>query len=391
MAAVLSSSLMATTETFWANAVVAEVYTPGLFFTLAVFALLERAHTVQKPKYLSAAGLIAGLGVGMHMSIATLGLGYAWLVATYDLEFRKIGDLRKLGEQPRERLKRMLKAAGSTILGLLVFLYIPVRSFENWDASEWTVFYKNAMGGTFKRKFLDGYDVFDRAQLVFQIFADNILPVGIVVAGVGCIALLRTRPKIGVGLLLGVAGNGWWFFNYSVPDLDVFYLPTIAIACVFFGVGVKTVSESLARYAARWRYVAGLGSALPAALVLRNYSAVDLSSATEASEYGKRICENAGEGGRAVLYSSPTEWRYYSVFLYEQLAFERCENIEIWRNPKLSALSLAVARGETIYLFHRVTNVAGSFDVVDTGGLLRLERRKKKHKPRKHRRSPLLP
>jgi hypothetical protein len=374
-AAVVASTLLATIVSFWTNAVVAEVYTPGLFFTLGVVAILERAHARQRPRLLAVAGLVGGLGVGMHMSIATFGLGYTWLVATWGIDYRHPRDLRRLADHGKARIGRMLAAGAAALVGLLVFAYVPLRSFEKWDMRELVIFRKNTMGGTFKRKFLQNYDFGDRLELVAGFFVDNLLFVGLALAAIGAGLLLTRRPKLGVGLLLCAAGNAWWFFNYLVPDLDVFYLPTLAVACICAGFGAQAVGELLARLHPRLRLLSWATLGLPLFLVARNYPRVDLSDTVEAAQWGERACRGIAEDARILLYSSPNEWRYYSVFLYVQDALQQCTDVEIWRKPRVAQIRYALARGEPIYMFHRVGRISSKFEVVDDDGLLRLEPR----------------
>ncbi len=376
-AAVTASSLLATMVTFWSNAVVAEVYTPGLFFTLGTFAILERAHAKKRPSLLAVAGLVGGLGVGMHMSIATCGLGYAWLVAMWGIDFRHPRDLRRLAEDGKGRIKRILAALGAALGGLLVFAYVPIRSFEHWDLREWIIFRKNFMGGTFKRKFLRDYAFGDRFELVAEFVVDNLLPLGIALALVGALVLLVRRPTLGIGLLLGALGNAWWFFNYLVPDLEVFYLPALAVACICVGFGAQGIADLLARRHARLRVLAWTALGLPLFLVVRNHARVDLSEATQAAKWGQRACSNVAPKARVLLYSSPEEWRYYSVFLYVQQALQQCEDVEIWRKPKVAQIQRALARGEPVYMFHRVGEISDNFEIVDDGGLLLLRRRRR--------------
>ena len=375
VAAVSASTLLATMVSFWTNAVVAEVYTPGLFFTLGVVAILERAHAENRPGLLTLAGLVGGLGVGMHMSIATFGLGYAWLVVTWGIDFRHPRDLRRIKDGAKARLLRMFKALGAALAGLLVFLYVPIRTFERWDAAEWTIFRKNSMGGTFRRKFQPDYDFGERFDLVAQLFLDNLLAIGLALALVGVLVLLPRRPALGVGLVLCALGNSWWFFNYLVPDLDVFFLPSMAVACICAGFGAEGVGHLLARFDPRLRFASWAALALPLFLVVRNYERVDLSGYTEAAEWGERACRTVASNARVLLYSSPQEWRYYSVFLYVQEALGQCRDVTIWRKPKPHQIQQALARGEPVYTFHSVKSVEDRFELVDDGGLLLIRRR----------------
>jgi hypothetical protein len=321
----------------------------------------------------------------MHMSITTFGLGYVWLVATWGIEVRHPRDLRALATGGKARLLRMLKAGAAAAAGLLVFAYVPVRSFENWDLRDWVIFRKNAMGGTFKRKFLAEYDFSDRLDLVVQVFVDNLSYVGIGLAVVGASYVLRRRPKLGFGLLLCAVGNSWWFFNYRVPDLEVFYLPSLAVACVCAGFGAEALGELLGRMDPRLRLLSWAALGLPLLLLTRNYARVDLSDYTEAAEWGERACKSAVPGSKVVLYSSPEEWRLYSVFIYVQRGLEQCEDVEIWKKPSHKDIREALDHDETVYLFLRMKKMETSYELTDTGGLVLLQRRDAKHRQHRNR------
>ena len=374
-AAIVGAAMLATLRTFWANAVVAEVYTPGLVMTLGALVLLVRAHLQNWRRGVWLAGLVGGLGVGMHMSITTFGVGYAWLVWTYDLPERFRPAM--LGQQLRGRITTALTSGLAAVAGLLVFLYVPLRKFERWDAREWTIFRKNSTGGAFKRKFLRDYDFAERFELVWDIFVDNLLIVGIVLAVVGLVSLVVRRPKLGIGVVLAGAGNAWWFFNYKVPDLDVFFLPALAVACVGVGLSVDALCVPLKRWQPRLELAGWLGLALPLSLVPRNYDTVDLSQATDAAEYGVAACDAVRGEARIINYSSPTEWRYYSVFIYMQATQSRCADVEVWKKPKTALVEAALRRGERIFTFRPVKGLKTRFTLHEDGPVWRLESKRR--------------
>lgn len=369
-AAVVGAATLATLRTFWGNAVVAEVYTPGLVMSLGALSLLLRAHLQGWRRGVVLAGLVGGLGVGMHMSITTFGVGYAWLVWTYELPER-FGP-RRLIEDWRARIGLSLRSALAAAAGLLMFLYVPLRKFERWDAREWIIFQKNSTGGTFKRKFLRDYEFSERFELVWGVLTDNLLVVGIALAVVGLVFLLVRRPKLGIGVVLACAGNLWWFFNYNVPDLDVFFLPALAIGCVGVGLSVDVFALPLRRVHPKLALLGWAILALAAVLVPRNYDTVDLSEATDAAEYGEAACDTVQGKARIINYSSPTEWRFYSVFIYMQAIHERCAQAEVWKKPKIPEVGAALRRGEVVYSFRPITALRNSFRVTQAGPVWRL-------------------
>ncbi len=370
-AAVVGAATLATTRTFWANAVVAEVYTPGLVMTLGALLLLVRAHQEHWRRGVVLAGLVGGLGVGMHMSITTFGIGYAWMVWTFDLpeRVRPRMLMERLGARVLLALHSGLAAAG----GLLVFLYIPLRKFENWDAHEWTVFQKNSTGGAFKRKFLRDYDFGERLELVWDIGLENFLAVGVVLAVLGLVVLVTHKPKSGVGVVLAAAGNLWWFFNYKVPDLDVFFLPAIAIGCVGVGLAAEALGGRLRRLHPHLQHARWLLLALPLTLMAKNYATVDLSNVHDASVYGNAACDVVSGDAKVINYSSPTEWRYYSVFIYMQATAPRCAEASVWKKPRSVAIDRVLRSGGSVYAFRPVPALRGRFKLTEVGPLWRVE------------------
>ena len=250
---------------------------------------------------------------------------------------------------------------------------------------DWIIFRKNTMGGTFKRKLMKDYVFGDRFELVWNLFVDNLLYVGVALAAVGALVLLARRPKVGTGLMLCALGNAWWFFNYRVPDLDVFYLPSIAVACLCIGFAADGVGDLLANLRPRLGAVRWLALALPAYLVARNYETVDLSDATEAAVWGEKACKSAVPESKVLLYSSPEEWRYYSVFIYVQLGLEQCADVEIWKKASQKEVRKALDGGDTIYLFTYMERFETSYELVDNGGLVQLKRHRPRHRKAKHR------
>lgn len=381
----VSALFLGLTKTFWSNAVVAEVYTPGLVCSLGVLLLIQRAGATGRPRLLFAAGLLGGLGVGMHMSIATLGLGYVWLLVTHGIPPRaedqgwrqSLADLRSGWFI---RVRRTAIAGVCAAAGLLVFAYVPLVKFERWDAVEWVTFRKNSVGGAFRRKFLSDYDFGGRVDLVLGIFETNLLAIGIGLAVLGLALAIWRRPRLGIGYALALLGNVYWFFNYNVPDLDVFFLPALALSCLFAG---YTADYLLASFAKQWPPIAHAPwalLALPLFLGSRHYNDVDLSDETAAATYAESMCRALPKKARVLLYSTPAEWRYYAVFMYVQEAMGQCRDVEIWRRPRLSKVMAAVKRGEDVFAFHPVGGMDNNFNTsqILPEGLLHVDSRKQK-------------
>ncbi|HGG58226.1 MAG TPA: DUF2723 domain-containing protein, partial [Nannocystis exedens] len=299
-------------HTYWANSVVAEVYTVGLFFSLSVFALLIEAAHRGRDRWVVLAGFLGGLGVGVHMSIATLGLGYVWLILVHPPAISRRSFC--------QRTKLALKAAAASLAGLMIFLYVPlsVRAHGAWGSLH--NLYALIAAKTFQSFFLDDYDFLPRLHKLWLILVDELHFAGLLLVVLGVAWLLRKSRHRAIALLLGAFGNLYWFFNYEVHDPEVFFLPAIAIGAIFIGIAAQAIVRTLTTIH-RWAPALGLCVlALPGYFVDKNYKRVDLSGNYEAAIYGDAICAQIEDDAVLVHYSSPREWRLYSVFLYQHLA-----------------------------------------------------------------------
>ena len=244
-AAVVPPLLLAVAPSVWANAVVAEVYTPGLAFLLGALLLCQRARDRNDPRWAWAGAAVAGAGLGVHMSVATWGLGFVVLVGW--------ASWPRLQRDPRATAARWglgcLLAAG---LGASVLLLVqlgpfdtvtPLGPYEDSFSRMWTRFTADVQGGVFRRYFKP-MPVGDRLLQIGGIVHDNLGTAGLLAAagGVGWSAL-RARV-LASAFALGAVGNVGFFFRYDVPDLDVFLLPTIVSLVVFAGWGVTAAFQA---------------------------------------------------------------------------------------------------------------------------------------------------
>lgn len=353
MGAWVGAVTLALLPSFWTNAVVAEVYTPGLAFTLGTFVLLCEGLGRRRRGLVVAAALLAGAGVGVHMSIATCGLAYVWLVLSYGVELPSLRAVPDIVRPPwTERIRIALACLLAAAAGLCTFIYIPIVRFDRWDdPTQWRAFYLNATGGQFKRKFLDDYDWVERTGLVSGIVVDNLGWVGVSLAVFGLAWLVARRPRWGIALVLGAGGNLWWFFNYAVPDLDVFMIPALALGCLGVAVSVDAVGQWASRWHPRAALVGWLGSLLAVASLRAHWSDMDLSQATDAKQYGTAVCDRLPDDAVLIHRSKPEEWRRYSVILYMQKGLGRCTEVEIMNRPKHRELREMLRRGVPVYAF----------------------------------------
>ncbi|MEM7135904.1 MAG: DUF2723 domain-containing protein [Myxococcota bacterium] len=373
---------------FWANAVVAEVYCPGLAFTALVFYLLLEARDRSRLGLTLLAAWVAGLGLGVHMSIATLGLGFALLVWAHDTPVAAPGDLRRLLRRDgvARRLGRSLSALGLTALGSLIFLYLPFRAAQSpplnfgnpssWDRFKWVV-----SGGTYKGWFVNDLGTATRLGALFEAFREQLLLLGVVLALVGVLWLWRRRPLECLAMLLMSVGNVGFFFRYEVHDLAVFFLPTTMLTCCFVAAGAQALVFGIGRVVttgralAMRRLVSAALLAFAVVLAVGNYRSVDMSDFSETEQYIDSMVSELPEGAIVLNFTTPSEWKLDAVFgMYTQKVLGARADVEvvnvIARGP--GVVGAAFASGRPVFAYVPVQVLAQRFVLEPEGPAFRV-------------------
>lgn len=289
----LAAIVLALSYTMWSQAILAEVYAPGAAFLVWILLLTLRwhEHPAGRSKPLFAAGLLAGLSLGMHATTALASLPAAGFVLLW-LIFHRAG---------KEEWRRALVAGiGGTALGvalwLVAFLYIdinnPPSSFINvmlypsrsiWGLTpqdmdtplerivltienvQWRdLYFENGADGMVE-SFADYMSAIFEREFSFWILL-------FVLAGWW--RLFSRSPWAG-GYLLASFGLVFYFvLNYRPDDQFVFflssYIPNLAVAGVGFGYLITAPSQ--------WRFLRrrGWGKSVSAAAAIALYILITL-------------------------------------------------------------------------------------------------------------------
>jgi hypothetical protein len=371
---------------FWANAVIAEVYCPALAVIALILYLLLRSRDEETFGLTMLAAFLAGLGLGIHLSIATLGLGLALLVWGFGTPIDRPRDLRRLfaREGSARRLRRSLAAGAMALLGSLIFVYLPLRAAQNpplnfGDPSNLARFRWVITGGTYKGWFRQDLDLMRRAIAIAEAFNEQLLFLGSALALIGIVWLWRQRPFECASLLLMALGNVGFFFRYQVHDLAVFFLPTTLILCCFVAAGAQGLIDAIGRVAAPARAsamqtLARGGLVLFAvALVLGNYRAVDMSGFKETDEFVAAVVSSLPEGAIVLNYTTPPEWKLDAVFgMYVQKVLRQRTDVDVVIAVDPSVAPAALRSGRPVYAYAPVAPLARGFELAPDGPLLRV-------------------
>jgi hypothetical protein len=366
-AASLGAASLGAGELFWANAVVAEVYCPAVAVSALVLYLLLRALHEGRFRLALWAAFTAGLGLGLHMSVATLGLGFAYLVWVNG-----------------KRLTRMLQAGGAALLGSLVFIYVPVRASQHpplniCDPSTLEQLAWYLGGGAYRDWFSQRDGALERLWTIGGFFHAQLGWAALGLAVLGAIWLARKRPAACVALVLMAFGNVLFFFNYEAHDLEVFMLQTTMVLCCFVGAGAQALVDGIANRlpAAKSQQAGALVSALlmliPLRLVYANYGAVDMSDFHETAPFIEAAIEALPPDAVILNFSTPPEWKRYAVFgMYAQLVDGKRPDVKHLFSPDLRKLAHELSPDVSIFVYAPVEMLAYFFELEPAGPLHRV-------------------
>ena len=258
--ALVGAVALAISPSFWSQAVIAEVYTPGAAFLAAVLVCLLVWDATRTPRYLFMAGVLGGLSLGVHLSVALLApaVGIFLLLSWWRSRTRGLAVWRPA----------LLGALTGTGLALVAFLaldwnappanffdsaVLPSRSAWGYRATELNTPFErlafNIAGRQFRSlMFADPAEAMPRLS---EQYLDN-LPhefswwiVGL--AGIGLLYLLIRRWRVAVLFLLALAVHWAYMFNYDIWDFYVFLIPGYVLLAILAGAGLGGLVDGLRR------------------------------------------------------------------------------------------------------------------------------------------------
>jgi 4-amino-4-deoxy-L-arabinose transferase-like glycosyltransferase len=296
--------------TLWSQAVITEVYTlNALLIALILLALLLwRAR--RKDRFLLLSAFLVGLSLTNHLT--------SGLLLPASLLFVALVDRRKLANG-----KLILGSVGLFLVGLLPYIYLPVRSamdppFEANNPSDIERFFYVVSGGNLR----GGFFAFGPAELPARLahywdhLLDNLHWGLLVAAMVGFVALvLWDRAAAG---LLGFLLFGWVFYSVEndILDIEVYFIPSYLLlalaAAAGFGLLLTEAEALLTRFPrVPTRAVLGVLSValvlLPLPPVVDAYARNDRSGDYRGREIIQNVAENAAPNA-TILHQRSNLW-----------------------------------------------------------------------------------
>ncbi len=265
--AALGAVALGVSYTFWSQAVIAEVYTPGMAFLVTIMLLLFhwQDEPAQRNRFLFAAALVAGIGFGVHASV--------WLVAPPAAAFVLWTLWLRRASRP-EWLRSL--SAGFIGAGVGLALYLAVflisdrlnspTSFINTTMEPSRVFWKlqpEDFDSPLERLRMVVFSVQWGGALFpggdFSVmkelgnFADRLAtlefpPLVLLFALIGLAVMLIKSPARGAFYPVAFLVSLFYVLNYRVGDKNVFYLSLYIPLMVAAGTGMGFALDWTHRY-----------------------------------------------------------------------------------------------------------------------------------------------
>jgi hypothetical protein len=241
LGAVYAAALFSVGATVWSQSTAVEVYSLNLllFVSLLHFLLLLYSNKERIIVNSILAGLLFGFMLANHVSSVFLlpGVIWMWWGATNGIIARK---------------KALLWLIVPMIAGPTLYALLPLRSAQlppiNWGMvhrgfAEFIYHVKGTQFGVWI--FSDAKAFRENVALFITVISRDFLWVGWIAIFVGTGFVFAKTRSIGYALLALCIGNLGISLGYAIPDIESYFLPTIAIFTLFFGVGISWLANRL--------------------------------------------------------------------------------------------------------------------------------------------------
>ncbi|HDP33781.1 MAG TPA: DUF2723 domain-containing protein [Candidatus Hydrogenedentes bacterium] len=258
IAGFMAALALACSREFWAQSVVAEVYSMNAFFFALCLLLLLLWGDTRRGAYLVVCAFFCGLGVSVHYTFVLLAPVFAAYIFCLNAT---------APAADRLRAKTFLAAGGAVLLGLLVFLYLPIRSRANppldWGNPETL---RNFYHVIRRSQYAFMFDQYPRSMARFagqmatygRFWLGEFMPWGAAFGLWGLLIALRRHFRHGLlfwacGLIIPAGFAYWQNFEQTREWLwvmRVFAIPAYMISAVGMGVAIETLWRRNSLYAA---------------------------------------------------------------------------------------------------------------------------------------------
>ncbi|MEW6635590.1 MAG: DUF2723 domain-containing protein [Actinomycetota bacterium] len=309
-------------DIFWSQALVAEVYTLNALFIALIIYVVLLWRDARRDRYLLLTAFLIGLSLTHHLT--------SGLLLPAALLFIGLVEPRKLLEW-----RLLLKGTGLFLIGLLPYLYIPIRTSMDYLPQGWVWgqplvreyppntlygFYNLISGGLWKERMwaFGPRELPERLLLYLDyLYGSNAqMHLGLVLVAIFGFFLLIYRD-LASGAMLGFLYAGWLFhaLEYDIEDIYYYFIPTYLILALFLAVGFGALFDVLGRSRERLPAPELLAVVLAVSVILlpllgarETYRKVDMSEDYHGREITAAIAEKVKRGAAVLHHRSPLDY-----------------------------------------------------------------------------------
>ncbi len=280
----------------WSVATDAEVHALTLVLVVLVWYAASRAR---EGRWLLLWAYLSGLALCNHMSALSAVLG-AWLAVALELR--------------RDMLRRLPALLALGLLGLSCYAFLVLRARAGplfaWgnpvdlERLLWHVTGRQYQVWMFSLPFSEVMANAGRGLLLLaRSFGYVLVPVVLY----GVVRLFQEKRALAAGLSASAVLSFGYAVNYSIPDIEAYYIPCAVSLAVFGAAGLA----GLARRLGRWRHLAWIAAGLVLAL---NFRDADRRRDYAAHDQAVAVLESVEPGG--ILLTD--WWDIYAPVFYLQ-------------------------------------------------------------------------
>ncbi len=348
-AAAAAALLFAFSQTFWSQAVIAEVYTLNALILICVFYMLRRW---ERGGPLWPAALFAGLGLTVHPMQALFFPGWMYFILRS----------HKRSQIDSEEVKKSIAVFAGA---LCLHLYPLIRSRANppldWGNPENgknLIAYLTASQYRDRMFTLPFSVVLENAGKGFQLLFEQFTPFLFILPLAGAVLLFKKQRRLFMVTFLSVVLTFLYAINYNIPwEIDVYYIPIVFVAA-FWTFSLLSLAP------AKYSYVLPLLAVLP---LILNFQHNDRSKNRIALDYGIDLLNTAPENSTLLLPQTDAAF----TVLYLTGAEKKRNDLSLWVynedgvstlrdgvNPNVPPIPMErfLADRKNIFLTQRVTD-----------------------------------
>lgn len=330
-AAFITALAFAASNLHWSQSTITEVYAlNAMFVSLFIWlALVGRSRTERGDSSLAiraGLALLLGISFGNHVTISFIAVPFGiWVYWPL------------LRRNPLALLREWQPVVG-LLVGLSVYAYSPIASSQdpalNWFFPDNFGGFRSMASASLYQSYVFGLSpdsYLDRIVAAFDIWLTQFTALGGILGIAGVMFLwgrLRGFTIAGIGSFAALV---IYSIAYNSFDSYVFLIPAFIVFGLWVSAGLLNLAVSLSTLAEKasgsWitrnkgrvasAVMAGAVIGMPIWSIAFNYSGVDISDDTEASEYVTSAFETAGQGAVIIAEDIPTFGLWYQSLVAE--------------------------------------------------------------------------